>query len=167
MTRASIPVVAGAADNSSASASLRKTLLVLGLILAVALVLRLVLFVGLIASDDMATWQLGQTLSEGKLAPDHVLLNRIATRRYGAALLTALAFRLFGVSEATVMIYPILASLLGIVAVWDITRRLTGSLWAGHLSATLLALCSLDVHYSTVALPDGPMAAVSLCALCR
>ena len=160
-----MPVVAGAADNRSTSASLRKTLLVLGLILAVALALRLVLFVGLIASDDMATWQLGQTLSEGQLAPDHVLLNRIATRRYGAALLTALAFRLFGISEATAMIYPIAAALLGIVAVWDITRRLTGSLWAAHLAASLLALCSLDVHYSTVALPDGPLAAVSLCAL--
>ncbi len=165
MTRASMPVVAGVAENSSASVSLRKALLVLGLILAVALVLRLVLFVGLLASDDMATWQLGQTLAEGKLAPEHVLLGRIGVRRYGAALPTALVFQLFGISETTVMIYPIAASLLGIVAVWDITRRLTGSPWAGHLSATLLALCSLDVHYSTVALPDGPMAAVSLCAL--
>lgn len=138
---------------------------ILGLILAAALALRIVFFVGLICTDDMATWQLSKTLADGELAPEHVLQNDISTRRYGPAFPTALFFKLFGISEATVMLYPILAALLGVLVLWDLTRRLTGSLGAAHFAAALLAASALDIHYSTVALPDGPMAAVSLLVL--
>ena len=142
-----------------------RALIALGVILAIALTLRLVFFIGILCTDDMATWQLGKSLADGHLAPAKVLQNDISTRRYGPAIPAAVCFKLFGVSETTVMIYPILASLAGIVIVWDLTRRLAGSLWAAHFAALLLATSVLDIDYSTVALPDGPMAAVSLAAL--
>ena len=145
----------------------RVWLILIGLaaILTLALVLRLELFVGLMGSDDMVTYILAKALSEGHLAPEHIFHNAVASTRFGPAIPTALVFRVLGITSATVMVYPIAISLLAIVVVWDLVRRFTGSIWCAHAAALVPAVCGLDIHYSTVALPDAPMVAVSLCAL--
>ena len=54
---------------------------------------------------------------------------------------------------------------IGIAAMWDVTRRLSGQIWAAHGCALILALCPLDVHYSTVLLPDAAMTAITSLSL--
>ena len=137
----------------------------LSLILGVALILRLALFVGCEGSDDLATWQLATALSHGQLKPDLILQNPIATMRYGGAIPTAAIFAIFGNNETTLMIYPMGVSLIALAAVWDIVRRLTGSMYAAHFAGIVMAITSLDIHYATVSLPDGPMTNVSLIAI--
>ncbi len=138
-----------------------QAILGLGAVLSLALALRLVFFVGCQGTDDLATWQLATEISHGYLRPQQVMQNPIATTRYGPAFPTAIVFSILGNGERTLMIYPILASLAGIATLWDITRRLTGSLAAAHLAGAIMALASLDINYTTVALPDAPMSAVS------
>jgi len=135
------------------------------LILAVALGLRLRLFVGFLGSDDVGCWYMAHGISRGVWRPERFLFNPLVAVRYGFTAPAALFLGIFGSSEATVMIYPILMSLVGILAAWDCARRLTGSIWGAHFAALVVALASLDIHYSAVFLPDLPMVALSLLAL--
>ncbi len=154
----------GAKSGRSASAP-ASAILPLLLIVSVALGLRIALRVGCIGSDDIGSWQVADALSKGRLVPDESLQNPIASLRYGLALPAALCIRIWGNSENVLLVYPISVSILGIFAVWDLVRRLTGSVGAAHIAGAILALTSVDIHYATVFLPDGPLAGWGLVAI--
>lgn len=137
----------------------------LAAILLLAVLLRLALFVGCIGSDDLRIWEVGHALSEGNWDIEQLMGRSVATMRYGITLPVAVVIALAGSSEWKVMLYPLAMSLLGIVAAWDVTRRLSGRVWAAHLSAVMIALCGLDIYTGTVLLPDGPMCTIGLLVL--
>lgn len=142
-----------------------RALVVLAAILLAACILRLALCVGCIGSDDVAGWQVATAMSHGHIVPAELFQNPVAAMRYGLAIPASLLFRLFGNSESVLMVYPIGMSLLGILAVWDMARRFSGSIIAAHGAGLLLAMTSLDIHYATTFLPDGPMAALGLVSI--
>ncbi len=142
----------------------RNTILLFLAVLALALLVRLVYFVGTLGSDDLTTWQVAYNLSHGVVTHEG-MTNRVALVRLGPAFPAALIFRVFGISELTAAVWPLIGTLLGIAAAFDIARRITGSVWAATLAGTLIALAPLDIQYSTTLLPDGPMVGISLVVL--
>ena len=75
---------------------------------------------------------------------------------YRVALIAPLAllFRIFGISEATLVAYPLLISVLGVVLVFACGRYFFGAR-AGLIAAALWAIVPGDVDISTSFLPDG------------
>jgi len=68
--------------------------------------------------------------------------------RLGLTVPVAYLFRAFGVSDVTYVIYPFLMSLVAIVVVFLIGRRLFGAA-AGLTAALLLATCPFDVVFGS------------------
>ena len=154
-------------DDMTANHRGRRILLgALGLlvILGGALTLRLVFFAGCVGSDDVTSWQVAHHLSRGVVWPEKPETS-VPTVRHGLILPAAAVFTVFGSDESAAMIYPIFASLLGIAALWDVTRRLTKNLWAAHLAGAVAALASLNIVNSSMFLPDVPMTAMCSLAL--
>ncbi|MHC4562805.1 MAG: glycosyltransferase family 39 protein [Planctomycetota bacterium] len=131
-------------------------------ILLLAVVLRLHWCTISVGSDDLASWAMALELA-GKttLAGDEVF-SPGAMVRYGLNLPLAGMIALFGPHLWAGVIVPFTSSLIGILLVWDLARRLGGSPWVGHLAAAMMAISTLDIGYSTVMLPDMTMNAVGL-----
>ena len=123
----------------------KAALIGLTLILGFALILRLALFVGCQGSDDLATWQLATALSEGLLKPELILQNPIATNRYGAAIPTAAIFAIFGNNESTLMIYPVLVSLIALAYVGYLLTRSRARV--GRITALALSVVVAGVAW--------------------
>jgi hypothetical protein len=139
-------------------------LLCLLMVLTIALAVRMEFFVGCLGTDDLAAWNRAAKFAQGQWTTLEQNINFTATLRYGLSVPVAGIFALFGVSETTANIFPLLMSLLAVAAVWDLTRRLTGSLAMACIAALWLAMIGLDISYATVLLPDGPLS--SLGVLC-
>lgn len=67
---------------------------------------------------------------------------------------TGFLYRVFGVNDVSSVVFILLSSLLNIIAVYFLGKKLAGR-GVGLLSALLLAIYPLDVYYSTQFLPDG------------
>lgn len=139
-------------------------LLWLLMVLAIALAVRVEFFVGCLGTDDLVAWNRAAQFSQSHWCALDQNFNIVATLRYGLSLPVAGIFTLFGISETTANVFPLLMSLLAVAAVWDLTRRLTGSLAMACIAALWLAMIGLDISYSSVLLPDGPLS--SLGVLC-
>ena len=139
-------------------------LLVLVLFLAVSL--RLEYAVGSLGSDDLVSFRRAYLYTQGVWDPvDEEIGNVVTQLRFGLNLATALVFALFGPSELTGFLYPLLMSMIGIIAAFDIVRRVSGSAYAGLLSALLVSFSGFEIHSATVLLPDGPMNALGLTSI--
>jgi len=84
--------------------------------------------------------------------------------RVGLYLPVGLAYLLFGVSDASTLIYPLLVSLMGITFIYLIGSLIESSS-AGLLAALLWALLPTNYELSTLLLPDGLVAAFSVGAI--
>jgi 4-amino-4-deoxy-L-arabinose transferase-like glycosyltransferase len=148
------PSVVRRAANSKSAAHW----LVFCTILGVGVVLRLIFFQGYSDSDPAAYALLAEQLARGEIHigewdadPIHFPV------RVAIYVPTALAFRLFGVSELTIALVPLLVSAGGMVLAYLITRRLFNS-FAGLLSIAILAMVPTDIAMATTLWPD-PIAA--------
>jgi hypothetical protein len=119
-----------------------------------ALALRLSTFTGLIGSDDLHYAKYAQAVVEGSY---HDTVDAAERRhhalRYAVILPVALAYRLFGVSEWTTILVPLMASVLSVVLLAEIGRRMFG--WRVALIAALLyATFPIQLILGTMLLPE-------------
>jgi 4-amino-4-deoxy-L-arabinose transferase-like glycosyltransferase len=73
--------------------------------------------------------------------------------RFGLLLPVAAAYSLFGVSEATTTLIPLLTSVSSVVLVFFIARRQFG-LTAGVIAAVLMASFPLSIRYGSILVPE-------------
>jgi len=118
-------------------------------------VVRLVLFVGIVGSDDASIASLAlRLLDEGPFVPDSHYSARI-----GLIYPQALIFALFGVGEWQMAFLPLLASFGGLVLAYLIGKHYGGEK-VGLLAALFVALFPLDAFSSSTLVPDLPLGAL-------
>ena len=149
----------------SAPAPTKEALLALAGIVLLALAIRAYFFVGSVGSDDLSAWNRAAEFARGNWGPLERVFNPIATYRYGLSLPVAIVFFLFGESSHTAGLFPLVCSLITVVLVWDITRRLGAPILAVHAAGLLAALNGLDVRHATLLLPDAVMNAFGFLAI--
>ena len=130
-------------------------------ILVVAAGLRVVVFHGLWGADDAEYARLANAMAHGNYWAfvDENYVRQFtgpAHLPYRVGLIAPLAalFRVFGVSEMTLVAYPLLISILGVVVAFVAGRMFFGTR-AGLIAAGLWAVVPVDVKYATSFLPDG------------
>ncbi|MBI3160358.1 MAG: glycosyltransferase family 39 protein [Chloroflexi bacterium] len=131
----------------------RTDLALLALVLATALFVRMQLFTGMVRGDDVHYAFAAYELSQGRT---HFDVWEEGTARVGLYAPVALAYRLFGVSELSTVLFPLTASLGTVVLIFALGVMFSGPR-AGLLAAMLWAVFPLDVFLATDLLPDGPM----------
>ncbi|MBF0142621.1 MAG: glycosyltransferase family 39 protein [Magnetococcales bacterium] len=107
-------------------------------------------------SDDLAYTLIADSIANGTYQPNpHLHYNR-----FGATIVPALIFRMFGVNLYTTSLWPLVCSLLLVAAVFLVGSRIFGRL-AGFLAALLLATNPLHLTYSLHLMTDGPLSLFS------
>lgn len=117
-----------------------------------ALVVRFFSYHGFYPSDQyryaLDAWQ----MANGELGvPDY-----LASMRWGLVLPTSIIYALFGVSEFTSTLWPMLTSIGSIVLAYVLGKKLGGER-AGLFAAIVFAMFPLDVKYATQLMADAPM----------
>lgn len=120
----------------------------------VAAVLSLVCMTGLIGSDDLDYSRYARAIVDGTYAETLAIGQlRHLGLRFALILPLAAIYWIFGVSEWTSMILPLVASTLSVLLLVEIGRRMFG-LWAGVLAGLLYATFPLRMALSTVLAPE-------------
>jgi 4-amino-4-deoxy-L-arabinose transferase-like glycosyltransferase len=128
----------------------------LALILTVGACLRVVSFIGYgYDGDDVAYAELAHSIVTGEFLEAHRRTPLIFPSRIGTVAPAAASFKLFGVSERTLGLYPLLVSMAGIVLAY-LAGKLFFSEGVGVLAALLHAFLPVDVRYGTLLYPDPP-----------
>jgi 4-amino-4-deoxy-L-arabinose transferase-like glycosyltransferase len=128
-------------------------------VFVLAVILRLVSFSGLVASDDVNYARYARQIVDGVYSLE---LHHQAARP-GVILPTALFYWLFGVSEWTTVAWPLLCSSLAAALVAFLAGRLygyTAAIVAGALAATF----PVDVRFATVLFPEPVVGAFAAAA---
>ena len=134
------------------------------LLVLAACALHVVLFIaagpGFNSSDDEVYTRLAHSMSVGdfELSPEH------RGNRLGLIAPTAAIYAAVGVGRWSTVIWPLLCSLTGIVAVAGITRRLAGDDRAGAVAAFLFAPLTIVLGGSVFLMPDSPVGVMMLLA---
>jgi 4-amino-4-deoxy-L-arabinose transferase-like glycosyltransferase len=121
-------------------------------ILIFAMFLRLYFFIGLNWSDDPYYVDLANQIIHGTMY--------ISSPHSTRALIIyplAMSFALFGISEFSAVLYPLICSLAGIVVIFYLGKKIVNEK-IGLLSAFLLAVFPLDVNYATWIMGEAPLA---------
>jgi len=128
------------------------------LILAVAIVARIAVFRGFAASDDAdyarVAWAIAQghsPLSEAALPPQY-------SGRLGVAVPVGLLFRVFGVHEWTLLVFPAVMSAAMLALAYAFGRTFF-SREAGLITLAIFAVMPIDCSFATWLLSDIPSAA--------
>lgn len=122
-------------------------------LLALALALRLLCFVGVTSGDAPNYSELAvHPVPGGSFNLDH----GSAGPRLGLILPTRLAYRIFGPGEVAAALYPFLCSLGCVGLAWWLGRAILGPL-GGLLAGGLVAICPWQLPYASVLGPDIPM----------
>ena len=114
-----------------------------------ALLLRLTCFTGLIASDDLTYSRFAQQIASGQ----YVLEYHHYAIRFGVILPVGMVYALFGVSEWSTIIVPLLTSASSVVLLALIATRLFGAR-AGLIAGLLLATFPLQLYHATILVPE-------------
>lgn len=121
-------------------------------LLALALVVRVVFFHGFVGADDVAYLTEAQSLlgleRSWELHPHN--------QRHGMVVPTALLLLLGRGSFHALSLFPLLASLAGVLLARDLGERLTGDAAVGRAGAVFLALLPIDVVFASQLYPDLP-----------
>lgn len=126
-------------------------------VLATALCVRLVIFSGVLGYDSLNYAHWAYDISHG-VYPGLSGIEGFSLRM-GLIAPVALSYRLFGVSEFTTVLIPLVLSLVGTYYVYLIGTDVASES-AGLIGALLWALFPAHVFLSTELYPDAPMAAV-------
>ncbi len=127
--------------------------LCLAAVIAVATAMRLVFYTGFFGSDEVVYVQTAAHIASG----DWQASDYIGATRYGMNLPVALAIHLGGLSETSANLWPFLCSIGEVALVFVIARWLWNTR-AAVLSAGLLALLPLHVHFAGRMMADPPLA---------
>ena len=148
-------------NESSVSESMRKQRVqawcAVAAILVVFCAARAVTFRGFAASDDANVAELANRIVRGEFPPSANGIPPHYPFRLGVIVPVAVLFRVFGVSEATLLVVPVLAS-LGMMALAFCAGRLFFSTRAGLIGAGIFALMPIDCRFATWLLSDTPAA---------
>jgi len=126
---------------------------VYGVLFILACLVRLACFTGLVASDDIYYSYYGQLLSHGSYNLD---FSSHFGSRIGVNVLVGLGYWMFGVSELTTILFPLLLSSLSVVLIVEI-GSIIFSKRAGLLAGVLLLTFPVHVHIATMLLPESIM----------
>lgn len=122
-------------------------------IVFLALVLRALFYSGFFGSDEVTYVETAANIAAG----DWRVSNYIGATRYGMNLPVAFFIYLFGLSEASANLWPLLCS-VGEVAIVFLIARWLWSPRVAILSALFLALLPLHVHFAGRMMADSPLA---------
>jgi len=125
----------------------------LGGVLVLAMVLRILFYTGPFGSDEVTYIATANRIASG----DWLASNYVGATRYGMNLPLALSIYLFGLSEASVNLWPFFCSIGEVAIVFSIGRWLWGTRVA-VVCASLLALLPLHVHFGGRMMADPPLA---------
>ena len=126
-------------------------------LLIVGACLRITSFIGhgYGGGDDAAYADLAHSLVTGRFLQAHEGASPIYPVRIGIVAPAAASFKLFGVSESTLAVYPFLISLVGVVVAFIAGRIFFGER-VGIVTAILQVFLPVDVRYATLLYPDPP-----------
>jgi 4-amino-4-deoxy-L-arabinose transferase-like glycosyltransferase len=127
------------------------TMTVLLAVTSLALVLRLIIFQGFLGGDDSTYIRDARLLAQGRFIPGSSQWDV----RIGIIAPTALAFRLFGLHEWSMVLYPLCLSLLSLPLIYCLGKAFCCR-EVGLLAALLLACFPQDIFYATSVYPDLP-----------
>lgn len=130
-------------------------LLILLVLLGYAVALRLINYTGVLDWDVIEYTDQVRSILNGDF--EVVFTLRSSDFRLGLILPLSLLYAVFGPSEAVTVVYPLFASLLGILAIYGIGRLLANER-AGLIAALFWASLPLGVFLSTLFGPDGILA---------
>lgn len=122
-------------------------------VVILALALRVLFYTGFFGSDEVTYVETATNIATG----DWRASNYIGATRYGMNLPVALFIYLFGLSEASANLWPLLCSIGEVALVFVIARWLWDTRVA-VVSALLLALLPLHVHFAGRMMADPPLA---------
>lgn len=125
----------------------------LAFVLAMAIAMRTLFYTGFFGSDEMVYVQTAVNIASG----DWQASDYIGATRYGMNLPVALSIHLLGLSEGSANLWPFLCSIGEIAIIFVIARWLWNTRVA-VLSASLLALLPLHVHFAGRMMADPPLA---------
>ncbi len=136
---------------------LNNKILSLALIIAVAVIIRIISFYGYYGSDDGTYAELSHKMAIGAYDVLKFEGAPVFPMRIGLIAPTSLAFSIVGTSEFAMLIYPFLLSLAGIILAYLIASVFT-NYKTGLLAALLMALLPIDARSASLLLPDLPAA---------
>lgn len=128
-------------------------------ILLAALGLRLVFFVGSQGTDDVMAAKCAHAVATApaifcdRMGREQGTIVRF---RLGLILPIAATYAIFGVSYATSYIFGVLTGVGSVLLAWVIARKVLTPT-AAWIAAVLMAICPLEILYSTILLPDGTL----------
>jgi 4-amino-4-deoxy-L-arabinose transferase-like glycosyltransferase len=105
--------------------------------------------------DDVGYAELAHSIVTGEFLQAHQRTSLIFPARIGILAPAAASFKLFGVSEQALGVYPLLVSMSGIVLAY-LAGKLLFNERVGVLAALLHAFLPVDVRYGTLLYPDPP-----------
>lgn len=120
--------------------------------LFIAGAIRLYFLTGFQGTDDLVFAKVAYNVAHGNLAPG----TYIGTLRYGFNFPLAAATNILGFNEYSLVLYPLLTSLISILGVYLIGEQLYGR-EVGVTAAVLLAFCPLDIIWSGRIQADAPL----------
>jgi 4-amino-4-deoxy-L-arabinose transferase-like glycosyltransferase len=125
-------------------------------ILIVAAGLRAVSFIGYgYDGDDVGYAELAHSIVVGGFREAHERTSLIFPARIGILVPAAISFKVFGVSEQALGVYPLVVSLASIVLAY-VAGNIFFNERVGLLAAGLHAFLPVDVRYGTLLYPDPP-----------
>ncbi len=125
----------------------------LGGLLAIAVIIRIATFQGYCDLDPRFYAVLANDLAQGKVHVPERDEAPVFPLRAGVYAPTAASIRMFGVSEATLVAYPLLASIFGCLLAYAFARGV-GTPLAGLIAFGALAVLPLDVGFASLLYPD-------------
>jgi 4-amino-4-deoxy-L-arabinose transferase-like glycosyltransferase len=125
----------------------------LSAIVAIAIALRALFHTGFFGSDEVTYIETAARIASG----DWRASNYVGATRYGMNLPLALSIYLFGLSEASANLWPLLCSAGEVAVIFTVSRWLWSTRIA-IISAGLLAFLPLHVHIAGRMLADPPLA---------
>lgn len=132
----------------------RTYIISVGSILALAVVIRLVCYVGIIGSDDMNYNRSAYAIATGAFAPEQ---SHQATR-IGLFLPVALMFKVFGVNEFSSTTFALVYFLMTFGVLASVVTVYLGR-WEGIMAGLLYTFLPLEIFNASMFLPDLPSAA--------
>ncbi len=128
------------------------------IIILFALLIRIVFLVGYNLSDDLGYAETAGIIISGKeYVSTTTTFYLVSNMRLLMVYPIALSFKIFGVNDYSLVIYPLLCSIGGIFITYKLGEMLFNK-ETGILASLLLSFYPMDVIYATWAMPDVPIA---------
>jgi len=132
----------------------------LAVLFLAAILVRLACYTGLIGSDDLWYARYAERIASGVFPTQ----TNQYVGRVGVTVIVAAVYRLFGVSEWTTVLAPLLAGSAAVPLLAVIAARLYGPV-AGIIAALLLCTSPIHIRFATILVPEPLMEFWILAAL--